>query len=196
MNAKIFNLILLTLGVFCVIGCTDVYDAVDDIKSTVMSDDNGELGVSGRNLDVFSTKPHVVTQAFYTDANGETKIITPRASNRQLVVINVTVVNRTSTVIPLLVDKEAVQIGDRRSKRFGAIDYSTSSKSYSGILEEGLNIKNINPLLWGDVELPRQMQVSGHVVFDVPKGLLLGTVFWDEVEYIPVDFVDYWSDRD
>ena len=41
-----------------------------------------------------------------------------------------------------------------------------------------------------------QNQVSGSLVFDVPKGLILGTIFCDEVEYIPVDFVDYWKDRD
>ena len=184
--------------VFCfsIIGCTDVYDAVDGIKSAVFSDEKDELGVSGRNLDIFSTRPLVVSQAFYTDVNGDTKVITPRASNRQLVVLNVTIVNRTSTVIPLLVDEEAAQIGDRRTKRVGAIEYSERAKLYSGTLEEGIGVTNINPLLWGDVELPREMQVSGHVVFDVPKGLLLGTFFWDEVEYIPVDFVDYWSNRD
>ena len=196
MRLKILNLVLITMFSVLVIGCTNVYDAVDDIKSAVVSDEGDDLGVSGRNLDIFSTRPLVVSQAFYIDANGETKVITPRASNRQLVVLNVTIVNRTSTIIPLLVDEEAAQIGDRRTKRVGAIDYSERSKSYAGSLEEGLDVKSINPLLWGDVELPRQMQVSGHIVFDVPKGLLLGTFFWDEVEYIPVDFVDYWSDRD
>ena len=196
MRLKILNLVLVTMFSVLVIGCTNVYDAVDDIKSAIVSDGGDDLGVSGRNLDIFSTRPIVVSQAFYIDANGETKVITPRASNRQLVVLSVTIVNRTSTIIPLLVDEEAAQIGDRRTKRVGAIDYSERSKSYAGSLEEGLDVKNINPLLWGDVELPRQMQVSGHIVFDVPKGLLLGTFFWDEVEYIPVDFVDYWSDRD
>lgn len=196
MRLKILNLVLVTMFSVLVIGCTNVYDAVDDIKSAVVSDEGDDLGVSGRNLDIFSTRPLIVSQAFYIDANGETKVITPRASNRQLVVLNVTIVNRTSTIIPLLVDEEAAQIGDRRTKRVGAIDYSERSKVYASSLEEGIGVKNINPLLWGDVELPRQMQVSGHIVFDVPKGLLLGTFFWDEVEYIPVDFVDYWGDRD
>ena len=51
----------------------------------------------------------------------------------------------------------------------------------------------ISPVLWGEMDLARGFQVSGYLVFDVPKGLILGTIFWDEVEYIPIDFVDYWN---
>ena len=57
-------------------------------------------------------------------------------------------------------------------------------------------MKDISPILWGDVELARQTQVEGYIVFDVPKGVILGTLFWDEIEYIPVDFIDYWKKRD
>ena len=57
-------------------------------------------------------------------------------------------------------------------------------------------MKDISPILWGDVELARQTQVEGYMVFDVPKGVILGTLFWDEIEYIPIDFIDYWKKRD
>ena len=53
----------------------------------------------------------------------------------------------------------------------------------------GIIVKHMQP--WGTFELARGYQIEGFLIFDVPKGLLLGTLFWDEVEYIPVDFVNY-----
>ena len=152
-------------------------------------------GVSGRNLEIHAGHPLVVDQAFFESEEG-TKIIVPSASNRQLVVLEVDVVNRTSTVIPLMVDPEAVKIGDRRGKRYEAVNPFEKSKNVRVAPEESLRVKNIAPLLWDDTELPRNYQVGGYIVFDVPKGLLLGTLFWDEIEYIPVDFIDYWKNRD
>lgn len=153
------------------------------------------LGVSGRNIEVHVSRPQLVSTVFYVE-EGATKIITPSASNRKLAVLNVTIVNRSSTVIPISVDPEAAKLGDRRGKKSEAIDPYQRSKEISGIMEPDSDTVDISPILWGETELPREFQVSGNIVFDVPKGLLLGTMFWDEVEYIPVDFVDYWKDRD
>ena len=152
-------------------------------------------GSSGRNLEIHAGDPLIVDKAFFESVEG-TKVIIPSASNRQLVVLKVDVVNRTSTVIPLMVDPEAVKLGDRRGKRYEAVNPFEKSKSVSVSPEEGPRVKNIAPLLWDDTELPRNYQVGGYIVFDVPKGLLLGTLFWDEIEYIPVDFIDYWKNRD
>ena len=154
-----------------------------------------DLGASGRNLEVHASKPQVVSKAFYIE-DGVTRIITPSASNRKLAIVNTTIVNRSSTVIPISVDPEAAKLGDRRGKKAEAIDPFERSREISGTLEAGRDAVEITPVLWGEIELARGFQVSGSLVFDVPKGLILGTIFWDEVEYIPVDFVDYWKDRD
>ena len=151
-----------------------------------------DLGSAGRNLEIHASRPQVVAKVFYTE-DGVTKVISPSASNRKLAVINVTVVNRSSTVIPLSVDGEAAKLGDRRGKKIGALDPFGRSKPVSGTIETGPEIVEISPVLWGEMDLARGFQVSGYLVFDVPKGLILGTIFWDEVEYIPIDFVDYWN---
>ena len=154
-----------------------------------------DLGASGRNLEVHASKPHVVSKAFYIE-DGVTRIITPSASNRKLAIVNTTIVNRSSTVIPISVDSEAAKLGDRRGKKAEAIDPFERSREISGKLEAGPDAVEITPVLRGEIELARGFQVSGSLIFDVPKGLILGTIFWDEVEYIPVDFVDYWKNRD
>ena len=154
-----------------------------------------DLGSSGRNLEVHASKPQVVSKAFYTE-DGVTRIITPSASNRKLAGINTRIVNRSSTIIAISVDPEAVQWGDRRGKKEDAIDHFERAREISGTIEAGTDAVEITPVLWGEIELARGFQVSGYLVFDVPKGLILGTIFWDEVEYIPVDFVDYWKHKD
>ena len=161
---------------------------------TACNSEELDLGASGRNLEVHASKPQVVSKAFYTES-GVTRIITPSASNRKLAIVNTTIVNRSSTVIPISVDPEAATLGDRRGKKAKAIDPFERSREISGTLEAGPDAVEITPVLWGEIELARGFQVSGSLVFDVPKGLILGRIFWDEVEYIPVDFVDYWKDR-
>ena len=180
--------LLIPLTVSCIIGLTGFVFACGGEPEN--------RSVAGRNIEVHTGVPVIVDAAFFKATDGKTKVITPSASNRQLVVLKPTIVNRTSTVIPLLVDTEAANIGDRRSRRFPAIDPILKSRSVDTPIEESPTVKDISPVLWGDVELPRQTQVEGYIVFDVPKGVILGTLFWDEIEYIPVDFIDYWKKKD
>ena len=47
------------------------------------------------------------------------------------------------------------------------------------------------PFFLVQVQLDRQFQVSGWMLFDVPKGLTLGTFWWDEVDEVVLDYVEY-----
>ena len=167
------------------------------ISITVFVSCNSEqldFGRTGRNLEIHASLPQVVSTAFYTQ-DGITRVITPSASNRKLAVVNTTIVNRSSTVIPISVDPDAATLGNRKGKKSNAIDPFARAKEISGAIKADRDILEITPVLWGEIELARGFQVSGSLVFDVPKGLILGTIFWDEVEYIPVDFIDYWKDN-
>ena len=152
-------------------------------------------GSAGRTMEVHAGDPIVVDKAFFIDESGKTNVLVPSASNRQIVVISTIIVNRTSTVIPLLIDSEAAKLGDRRGKRYGAITPYENARVINENLKDGPDTKKIPRLLWEITDLPRDYQVEGFLVFDVPKGLVLGTLFWDEVEYIPVDFLDYQRNR-
>ena len=146
----------------------------------------GSISVTGRSLEIHAPKPQVVEKVAFLDGEGRHRLLRPIASNRQLAVVNVTVVNRTSTIIPLLVDPSAVELGDRRTRRIEAVDIFEIAKVIDEAdPEEG----NFVPFLWGEVELERNTQVSGWMVFDVPKGLKLHTLWWNEVDDIIADFV-------
>ncbi len=152
-------------------------------------DDITGSSAKGRNLEIYSDFPLIVDQAFF-EINGEKRIISPSASNREIVIVDTKITNRTTTVIPIIVDTETVMLGDRRGKKYPPVNpYEDSIIVESISTNEG--IKNVSPILWDSFDLARGYEIQGFLIFDVPKGLLLGTLFWDEVEYIPVDFVNY-----
>ena len=146
------------------------------------------IGIRGRTIEIHSERPVVTEKVSFTDGNGELRVIRPSASNRQLAAVLITVVNRTSTVMPLLIDPEAADLGDRRGKRMAAIDPFERSIEASSSDDD---TDKFMPLLWGEIDLDREFQVQGWVFFDVPKGLTLGTLWWNEVDDVLLDYVEY-----
>ena len=144
----------------------------------------------GRSIEIQVSRPVVKTKMSFLDDEGKYRVVRPRASNRQLAMVEIAVVNRTSTVMPLLIDEEAAELGDRRGERIEALDPFVNSR-----VVEVADPKEdeFAPLLWGEVQLDRDFQVKGWMIFDVPKGLTLGSVFWNEIEEIIADYVDYFD---
>ena len=151
-------------------------------------DEPEKVSARGRSLEVHTTYPLVVEKVAFKDNSGQHRVIRPRASNRQLVLLDITLINRTSLITPLLIDEEAAQIGDRRGERIDAIDpFEASRVVDTADPEEDL----YSPFLWGQIELDKEFQVQGWMIFDVPKGLILGSLWWEEVDTIITDFVEY-----
>ena len=152
------------------------------------SDDPERVSARGRSLEVHTSHPVIVEKVAFMDNSGQHRVIRPRASNRQLVLLDITIVNRTSLITPLLIDEESAQIGDRRGERIDAVDPFEASRIIDAAdPEEDL----YSPFLWGEIELDREFQVQGWMVFDVPKGLILGSLWWEEVDTIITDFIEY-----
>ena len=147
------------------------------------------VAVVGRNLEIHLKPPVIVEKVALTDFQGRSRVIRPRASNRQLAVVDVALINRTSTFFNLLVDTDAAQIGDRRGERINALD--PFGEQARAVETPGLDENLYAPFLWGELEIPRGFQISGSMVFDVPKGLRLGSLWWNEVDIIVLDYVEY-----
>ncbi len=159
------------------------------------SDDPDFAFARGRSIEIHAQRPVMLEKvAFSTNSTKEGvttlqhRIIRPKASNRELAAVLVTVVNRTSTVMPLLIDPDAARLGDRRGQRINALDPFERSDLVE-VADEEEDV--YSPLLWGEIQLDRNFQVEGWVLFDVPKGLTLGTLWWDEVDDVLADFIDY-----
>ena len=166
--------------------------ALAAIASACGSDEPEILVYRGRSLELHLEHPIIAESMSFVDGAGQHRVLRPKASNRQLAMVNITVVNRTSTVTSLLVDTESAQIGDRRSNRINAINpFEDADVVQSPGSDEG----KFTPMLWGKIELERNFQATGYMVFDVPKGLTLGSVWWSESDDIIADFIDYQRGR-
>lgn len=155
-------------------------------------DKSDQVVVIGKSLELHASPPEIVEKVEFRDTTGANRVIRPRASNRQLAVIKLVVVNRTALITSIVIDGDAAKLGDRRGERIKALDPFASSKAAD---VAGPSQDLYSPFLWGEVELDRNFQVEGHIVFDVPKGLILGSLFWDEVDAIVADYVDYTRRR-
>ena len=148
-------------------------------------DDPTGAAARGRSLEVHLSQPVVVQKMRYENGSEE-HIIQAGASNRQLALVKVTLVNRTSTVIPLKIERDAAQIGDRRGQRIDALDPFTDFKVADA--PDPSAADGFLPFLWGELELARFTQAEGWMVFEVPVGLRLSSFWWDEVDFIVLDF--------
>ena len=163
------------------------------------SSDPDVIGVRGRSIEIHAKRPVVGEKLTYEDPGNKFYVFRPRASNREVAAVCVTVVNRTSTVMPLEINPEAARLGNRRGERIPAMDpfersVTVDSAGGDPILTDTGDAEDLSrctQLLWGQVQLDREFQVSGWMLFDVPKGLTLGTLWWDEVDEVVLDYVEY-----
>lgn len=169
---KTITLLILTLTILTLISCRQEITLV---------------GKSGRSLEILVDKPLKLENLDYVHLNGQYNRLFPKASNRILALVEVTVINRTSTVVPIKIDQDASLLGDSRGETIEPLNPFKNEQLI--ILNEP--IKDIySPLLWGDIELARNTQVSGWMIFDVPRGLRLNSFTWDEVDYIITGLIE------
>ncbi len=163
------------------------------------SSDPDVVGVRGRSIEIHAKRPVVAEKLSYEAPGDQYYVFRPKASNRQMAAVCVTVVNRTSTVMPLEVNPEAARLGNRRGERISASDPFERSSIVDATDEASIlrdpgdneDLSRCTQLLWGQIQLDRDFQVSGWMLFDVPKGLTLGTFWWDEVDEVVLDYVEY-----
>ena len=85
--------------------------------------------VRGRTLEIHVTRPQLVDKLAFVDREGQHRVTRASASNRRLALVNVTVVNRTATVIPIIVGPKSAQLGNRRGERIATLDPVTQVAS-------------------------------------------------------------------
>ena len=100
------------------------------------------------------------------------------------------VANQSTTVASFLLNEAAAELGDRRSDRLEAID-PFDADVVDGDVDDRGTLRLDVPPLWGEVALEKGFQIEGWFVFDVPKGLILGTIWWKQADTVSLDFIEY-----
>ena len=104
--------------------------------------------------------------AFYT--------IRPTEGN-ELVMLRLLVLNREADKLFMTVDNQSVELRGFDDDKYLPIDYSARGAKLEG--EPDLEIR-FGPFIWGQLELPKDYQVDGWLIFEVAKGTKLRQMKW------------------
>jgi len=160
---------LLTILLFGLISCSN-----DDSSSSL---------TKGRTIAIETSPPIVRDRITFTDTEGNIRLIKPKLNNK-LVAVKVRIINDSVTYVPLFIDTEAAELGDRGGSRGWNIDPYKSSVSTSTLESE---LDKFTPMLSGHIELNKGFEVTGWMIFDLARNINPITIWWRESDDIVAD---------
>ena len=148
---------------------------------TVFKSEGGDpLYVAGRTLWIRAEEPKQQQYITYTgaDVNGTVYNWAMKPldeANNELTYVKVTLINQTSGTVNLVVDESAATLldGDRASYE----PLNTIDSAYTAESAPQYNVPGFIPL-WGTVKLNGGEQVSGMMVFEMPRGSSFTELRW------------------
>ena len=148
------------------------------------NDDSEFLIKKGRTIAIGATSPIVRDRVTFTDTTGKLRLIKPISANNKLVIVKLKILNDSVTHVPVFVDKEAAELGDRGGSRGWNIDPYANSVV---VATEESELDKYTPFLNGHIELNKGYEVQGWMVFDIPRSVKPLTIWWRESDDIVID---------
>ena len=118
--------------------------------------------------------------------NSSSYAIRPVKPKHTLTAMKVVLVNRTSSRVSLLVDRNSSYLSSVGSAQFKPLD---PYKDREGIVQISQSKEEFLPFLWGTVELQEGFQIEGWMFFETPEQTKLSSFTWTQADYIR-DFFD------
>ena len=110
-------------------------------------------------------------------------VVHPEVQGQDLVVAKVLLVNRRSAQVSLLVDSRAVDLEGSDARNYPPVDpYARGQKVDGSSADESL----FTPFLWDKVEMARDFQILGWLLFEVPKDVDVDRIRWHHVDTFSV----------
>jgi|TARA_Y100001936_G_scaffold117780_1_gene115272 hypothetical protein len=151
--------------------------------TSCLNDDSSSNFTKGRTIAIETFAPIVRDRISFTDTQGNIRLIKPKPNNK-LVAVKVRIINESVTYVPLFIDTEAAELGDRGGSRGWNIDPYKSSVSTSSREAE---LDKFTPLLSGHIELNKGFEVTGWMLFDIERNISPLTLWWRESDDITSD---------
>ena len=149
---------------------------------TVLKPEGGDpLYVAGRVLWIRSERPVAEQNIVYTGAStsGKTHIweMNPvDAENNVLVYVKVRLINQGSGTVSLVIDEEAAVLLDGNRASYDPINAITMSHT----AETGTEVNSADFIpMWGSIELNIGEEVSGMLIFELPRGSSFSELRWN-----------------
>ena len=151
--------------------------------TSCLNDDSSSNFTKGRTIAIETFAPIVRDRISFTDTQGNIRLIKPKPNNK-LVAVKVRIINESVTYVPLFIDTEAAELGDRGGSWGWNIDPYKSSVSTSSREAE---LDKFTPLLSGHIELNKGFEVTGWMLFDIERNISPLTLWWRESDDITSD---------
>ena len=148
---------------------------------TVFKNDGGDpLYVAGRTLWIRAERPepqqYIIYEGADTTGTVHTWAMSPNdIQANDLVYIKVTLINQTSGTISLLIDENAAKLLDSNRTDYDPVN--TLDGAYPVEMNERYLVDDFIPI-WGSVRLNENEQVTGMLVYEVPKGSSFSQLRW------------------
>ena len=147
-------------------------------------DDSEFLIKKGRTIAIGATPPIVRDRITFTDTAGKLRLVKPISADNKLVVVKLKILNDSVTHVPIYIDTEAAELGDRGGSRGWNIDPYVNSVI---VATEESELDKYTPFLNGHIELNKGFEVQGWMIFDIPRGIKPLTIWWRESDDIVID---------
>ncbi|MBL01798.1 MAG: hypothetical protein CL774_04825 [Chloroflexi bacterium] len=150
-----------------------------------MDTDGDNLYLAGRSLWVRSDEP--VKQEFITyignDVNGNEQYwaISPAKQENNLLFVKLSLINYGSGTVKIVIDEDASTLYDDKSIQYKPIN--PIERTYSSEKSDNYLVNGFIPL-WGPVQLDPQEQVTGMMIFEIPKSSVAEQLKWDAGDLI------------
>ena len=137
-------------------------------------------GAKGDALIIRIDEIQRVQEIRYLGTDGNHYLIVPSSRDNELVAINLLLHNAESGRLFLTVDEEAAEIrGSNTNETYKLLDLSLQNeKNVSRVDSTHPSEGRYTPFIAGPLELNKDFQVKGWLVFDVPKDTTLGHLRW------------------
>jgi len=149
---------------------------------TVLKPEGGDpLYVAGRVLWIRAERPATEQNIVYTGATTSGKINTWEISpvdseNNVLVYVKVRLINQSSGTVSLVIDEEAAVLLDGNRASYDPINAITMSHT----AETGTEVNSADFIpMWGSIELNIGEEVSGMLIFELPRGSSFSELRWN-----------------
>ena len=158
---------------------------------TVFKTEGGDpLYIAGRTLWIRAEEPK--QQQFITYQGADTNGIIYNwamkpedEANNELVYVKVTLNNETSGVVNLIVDESSALLLDGNKSAYQPID--TISRAYSAEAAPRFLVPGFIPI-WGTVKMNGGDQVTGMMVFELPRGSSFSELRWTASDSVTIRY--------
>lgn len=138
------------------------------------------LYIAARTLYIRAERPEAQQYILYTGADMSGKTGTwalkpDNAEDNELVYITVTLINQTSGTVSLVIDERAATLLDGGRTSYKPID--TIQLAFTGDVEQRYNVDGFIRM-WGSLEIKKDQEATGMLVFELPKGSTYTELRW------------------